>query len=64
MRRPPPERLVLLGHPVAHSRSPQMHNAALAAGRHPRTLRGARRRAGALRLDGPRSGARRARRGT
>jgi shikimate dehydrogenase len=31
MRRPPPERLVLLGHPVAHSRSPQMHNAALAA---------------------------------
>ncbi|HEV8445534.1 MAG TPA: shikimate dehydrogenase [Gemmatimonadaceae bacterium] len=30
MRRPP-ERLVLLGHPVAHSRSPQMHNAALAA---------------------------------
>ncbi len=30
MRRPPPERLVLLGHPVAHSRSPQMHNAALA----------------------------------
>lgn len=27
----PPERLVLLGHPVAHSRSPQMHNAALAA---------------------------------
>ncbi len=26
-----PERLVLLGHPVAHSRSPQMHNAALAA---------------------------------
>jgi shikimate dehydrogenase len=30
MRRPP-ERLVLLGHPVAHSLSPQMHNAALAA---------------------------------
>ncbi len=30
MRRSP-ERLVLLGHPVAHSRSPQMHNAALAA---------------------------------
>jgi shikimate dehydrogenase len=26
-----PERLVLLGHPVSHSRSPQMHNAALAA---------------------------------
>ena len=31
MKRHPPERLVLLGHPVAHSRSPQMHNAALAA---------------------------------
>lgn len=29
MRRP--ERLVLLGHPVAHSRSPRMHNAALDA---------------------------------
>jgi shikimate dehydrogenase len=29
--RPRPERLVLLGHPVAHSKSPQMHNAALAA---------------------------------
>jgi shikimate dehydrogenase len=26
-----PRRLVLLGHPVAHSRSPRMHNAALAA---------------------------------
>jgi len=31
MRGPPPGRLVLLGHPVAHSRSPQMHNAAFAA---------------------------------
>ena len=28
-----PRRLVLLGHPVAHSRSPAMHNAALAAAR-------------------------------
>lgn len=27
----PPERLVLLGHPVAHSRSPRIHSAALAA---------------------------------
>lgn len=33
--RPPPTRLVLLGHPVAHSLSPRMHTAALAHARIP-----------------------------
>ena len=39
-----PGRLVLLGHPVAHSLSPRFQNAALRAAGIPLVLRGARRR--------------------